>query len=227
MELPESLPARLYLLACDTRKERLTNRSMIGHALRAAALTDLLLTGQLADKRGKAVVADRTPPGGPMPRDPMPRDPVSSDPVLAAVLAEIRAGRPRSWKRWVRTGARPTRDAVRDQLMAGRWIRVEQHRILGLFPTARITLRQPTVVSNLHRRVRTILVGAQPASRVDPRDAALVALAAAGELRTVLTRAQRREHKRRISQLTEASGPAVAALRKVVQELAASAVGAG
>ena len=52
MNVPESLPARLYLLAYDTEKNRLTSRSQLGLVLRAAALTDLYLE-RTADRRGR------------------------------------------------------------------------------------------------------------------------------------------------------------------------------
>ena len=47
---PESLPAQLYLLAYDPRRERLTARTQLGYLMRAAALTDLRLGGHIADQ---------------------------------------------------------------------------------------------------------------------------------------------------------------------------------
>jgi hypothetical protein len=52
-----------------------------------------------------------------------------------------------------------------------------------------------------------------------------VALAAAGELSTAISRRQRREHRQRIARLSERAGPAAPALRKVLQQLRASAAG--
>ena len=43
MQLPESLPARLFLLAVDPTRRRLANGSYLGFLLRAGALTDLEL----------------------------------------------------------------------------------------------------------------------------------------------------------------------------------------
>ncbi|MFL6056949.1 MAG: GPP34 family phosphoprotein, partial [Actinoallomurus sp.] len=56
MSLPRSLPARLYLLAYDLDKERMTSRTQLGLVLRAAALADLYLDRRLADEDGKARV---------------------------------------------------------------------------------------------------------------------------------------------------------------------------
>jgi hypothetical protein len=47
MELPESLPARVYLLAYDRRRQRLTARPQLGFLLRAAAMADLELGGRV------------------------------------------------------------------------------------------------------------------------------------------------------------------------------------
>ncbi len=57
VKLPESLPARLYLLAYDTEKNRMTAGSQLGLVLRAAALADLYLTERLTDEAGKAHAA--------------------------------------------------------------------------------------------------------------------------------------------------------------------------
>jgi hypothetical protein len=209
VELPESLPARLYLLAYDKRRQRLTARTQLGYVLRAAALADLELGGSLTDEDGKVRVAADRPVG---------------DPVLDAVLREIAGSRPRTWGHWVRAGQRVIKGAVRDQLEAGRWIRVEPRRVLGLFPSAAITLRDPRALSRLTASVARTLHGGQPAERVDRRAAALVALAAAGEL-PVLPRRQRRRHRRRLTRLTERGGSAAPALHRVVQLVKGSAAG--
>jgi hypothetical protein len=208
MELPASLPQRLYLLAYDTRRQRLRGRTQLGYLLRAAALTDLLLRGLVADDRGKVVAGERRE---------------LDDPVLGAVLQQVAESRPRSWSHWVRSGQRPLRLAVREQLEAGGWIQVEQRRVLGVFPASRITVRDTRVRKGLAAIVARTLGAGLPAARVEPADAGLVALAAAGELSTAISRRQRREHRQRIARLSERAGPAVPALRKVIQQLRASA----
>lgn len=206
MDLPESLPARLYLLSYDTGRRRMTGW-YLGYVLRAAALTDLLLAGALADDSGKA----RAVPG-----------PAPADPVLDDVLRQVAASRLRSWRHWVSKGERPMKRAVREQLAAGGWIRVEPRRILG-FPADRVTVRDTRVVKRLQDGVSGALRG--PVGQVRPRDAALVALAASGELRTVFPRARRRDHKKRIEQLNAHTGPVATALRKVLQQVKAASAG--
>jgi hypothetical protein len=96
-------------------------------------------------------------------------------------------------------------------------IKVERRRILGVFPATGITLSQPHVATRLANRVNGAVRGTQPLSRVDPHDAALVALVTSGGLKIVLSPAQRRRSKARIAQLTESSGPIPPALRNVIQ----------
>jgi hypothetical protein len=74
--------------------------------------------------------------------------------------------------------------------------------------------------------VSSTLRGGQPAARLDPRDAALVALAATGELKVVLPRALRRTHKRRITELGEIAQPVLQALKKAITNARAAAASA-
>jgi hypothetical protein len=69
-------------------------------------------------------------------------------------------------------------------------IKVERRRILGVFPATRITLSQPHVATRLANRVNGAVRGTRPLSRVDPHDAALVALVTSGGLKIVLSPAQ-------------------------------------
>jgi hypothetical protein len=210
MSLPDSLPGRLYLLACEPRTGRLVAQPGFGCLLRAAALTDLLLAGQLADDQGRPRTTGRSR---------------VADPVLAAVRSQVDGSRPRSWQHWVKTRERATARAVRDQLAADGWVRLEPRRLLGIVPTTRVMLRDAAARQQLAATVDDALRRTLPLSQVDPRDAALVALSAAAEQRTVLTRRQRREHRERITRLTELTGPAAPALRKAVRATQAAASG--
>jgi hypothetical protein len=62
-------------------------------------------------------------------------------------------------------------------------------------------------------------------AHVNSYDAAAVALAAAGELTSVLPGPDRRRHRRRIEELTARSGPAAPAVGKVIRALNAAASG--
>lgn len=197
MNLPESLPARMYLLAYDTGKNRLTARSQLGLVTRAAALTELYLAGQVADEGGRARPAgDRGPTG---------------DPLLDSLSEQIAAHRPRPWHRWIGRGERFAVRAVRDRLEAERHIAVERRTILP----DRVEPRDRHAVKAYADEVRAAL--RRPASRTDPRTAAILALADRGEVRTVVTRRDRREHRRRLDELAVHTGPIADALRKALR----------
>lgn len=197
VEVPETLPARMYLLAFDLRRRKMTARgSRLGYVLRAAALTELFLDGRLEEERGRPV------PGTPGP-----------DPY--GLLGRIGASRPRSWQYWVRKDGRALVRTVRDELVRGGWIRVREGRVLGLFPHEEITVKDPRVVKQLWGGASSALRG-RPVAHVNSYDAAAVALAAAGELKSVLPGPERRRHKQRIKELTARSGPAAPAVRKVI-----------
>jgi hypothetical protein len=193
MTLPESLPARLYLLAYDPEKNRVTARSQLGLVLRAAALADLYLAGRVTDENGKARASgDRRPTG---------------DPLLDEVLQELTEHRPRSWPGWIARGQSAVR-TVRTQLEAGLYIRVEHRKI---WPD-KIELLDRSAVQRYADELRAEL--RQPASRTEPRTAAVLALAARGEIATVISRGERREYRQHLDELAVSTGPIADALRK-------------
>ncbi|MFI5697699.1 GPP34 family phosphoprotein [Kribbella sp. NPDC051586] len=203
LQVPDALPARMFLLAYDPDRGRLTARSKLGKVLRAAVLVDLVLSGNLVDDNGRARVTSAAPP---------------IDPVLAAVLEEVRAMGPRRWRYWIdrRTGATVRR--VRDDLDRARLIRVEPHRVLGIFPADRITVRHPLMRRQLLQAGHDTLRASRLVSRVDLRDASLVVLASTADLRTVISKDQRLRHKDRLAQLAVRVGPVVPALKKTLQQ---------
>ncbi|MFG2091512.1 GPP34 family phosphoprotein [Spirillospora sp. NPDC048824] len=207
VSVPESLPARMYLLAYDLKKHRMSKGGpQLGYVLRAAALTELYLDGRLGEERRKPV------PGTP-----------GEDPY--GVLAQIAGSRPRSWQHWVHKDGKAMVVKVRDELVRDGWIRVRPRRRLGLFPGQEVTVKDPRVVKSLWGGASSALRG-RPVAHVNSYDAAAVALAAAGGLKTVLPGADRRRHRRRIEELTARTGPAATAVRKVIrQQNAAAAAG--
>ena len=208
MAVPDTLSQRVFLLAYNPDRGRVGVGTNLGAMLRAAALADLYLGGHLTDERGRAAIDVRHP---------------CHDPVLAALLAEIAGARPRKWQSWIGRRQRAAVRAVRQQLGDGGWVRLQPHRVLGLFPTTKVTIRDPRVRKELLGRVNGALKN--PANRIDPADAALVAIIAAGDLKLVLDRKTKRANKRRIQQLTEHSEPIGSALHKSIQAAAAAAAG--
>jgi hypothetical protein len=210
---PLSLPAHLYLLAWDTSKSDVTGATQIPHLVRAGALTELAQRGLLLDDDGIAT--------------PVDMDASTGDAVLDGLLELVRESRPHRWRSWVTLHTRITLDAVREQLAAGGWLRARKRRALGLFPTVEYDLARPAAVEALQEEARQILRGPVPAVDISDRDAAVVALAAAAGLRTLLARKD--SHDTRVEELIERSGQAAPALRKVVLELrgAVAAASAG
>lgn len=184
MAVPGSLPQRVYLLAYNPDKGKVAFDTNLGATLRAAALTDLYQDGHLTDERGRAAIAARHP---------------RHDPVLDALLEEIAASKPRTWQSWLDRGQSAARRAVRQQLGDGGWVRLEPRRILRLFPTTRVSVRDPRVRKELLGRVDAAMT--KPIDSVDPADAALAAIVAAGDLTLVLDRRTRRANKRRIQDI--------------------------
>ncbi|QKW10208.1 GPP34 family phosphoprotein [Streptomyces sp. NA04227] len=204
-EIPQSLPARLYLLAWDAREGRLTGAARLSHLLRAGALTELAQRGLLTDDDGVATPADP--------------DAETGDPALDGLLELITESRPRTWKEWVGSRTELTRTAVQDSLTDAGFLRTERKRVLGLFPSVEHLLTDPAPVERLQSEAREVLCGPVPVARIPDREAALVCLAAVAELNTFATAEERRAHKDRLAQLTERGGMAAPALGKVFQEV--------
>ncbi|MDQ7810217.1 GPP34 family phosphoprotein [Amycolatopsis sp. A133] len=199
-----SLPARAYLLACDTGRNRLPDRERVALLVRAAALTDLVLRGRVADDGGRPVVSGA---GG------------TGHLVLDDLLAELAADTHRKWRARVRRGARGTLHSLEAQLDAAGVISLRTSRVLGLFPRRRPEVRDVATAAALHEQV---MAAARSDAPVPPDVAALTSLAAAVELRSVLRRGERRRHRDRLARLEEQTGAAVPALRKVIRELQAA-----
>ena len=200
-----SLPARLYLLAWDTRSTEVTGATRLPHLVRAGALTELARRGLLVDDDGIATPADM--------------DSLTGDAVLDGLLELVRESRPHRWRTWVTLHARVTLDAVREQLTAEGYLRARRKRVLGVFPSVQHVLARADVVEALHEEARQVLEGPAPVAEVSDRDAAVVALAAAAELPTLVPGNDRKRHHARVAELTERSGAAAPALRKVVTEV--------
>jgi hypothetical protein len=210
MDVPRSLPARVYLAVYDTQRHKLTRTSRLHHLVRTAALEELTLAGFLLDEDGKVVVA--------------PGRERTGDPVLDDVLDLVRESqRHHDWKHWVRKHSTRTRNALRDQLAAQRVVRVEPRRILGVIPSDKVTVRDTRPVKELQRAAVRALTGRMPTTQLDPRDVALAAITALGEVDTVCRGSVRRENRERIKELVALSGPAVPALKKVLSDETAAA----
>ncbi|AOS64814.1 GOLPH3/VPS74 family protein [Actinoalloteichus hymeniacidonis] len=208
MDAPNNLAARLYLLACDTQRERLVNRDHLGFVLRAALLTDLLAEGALTEQDRKPTVA---------------RSRSTGDPVQADLLNAIAEERPRSWTWWMQREAKATVEAVGQQLADIDLIHRSAGRTLAIFPTRIVQVLRPEIREDLRMRCHDLLGDETPVDQLNQRDAAMVSLAAEGQLRSVFSGSDRIRRRARLRDLREHLGPVPKALRKVISQRAAAA----
>ncbi|MFD2473391.1 GPP34 family phosphoprotein [Amycolatopsis silviterrae] len=188
--MSDSLPARAYFLACDPASRRSSTALLV----RAAAVTDLVLRGNLRDQRGHAEPTDAAPTG---------------DLLLDDLLTDLRTHSPASWRALLRRGRNDTLQSLETQLSAS-----------GLLEEGTTSfLRRKVLVPADSSRVREAHADlkralAAPLSEVDSPTAALAALAAASGVG--VARSEARKHADRLAELEKLAGPAVPALRKAV-----------
>jgi hypothetical protein len=204
--LPDTLPAKIYLLAYDVERQRVRGRNL-ALVVRGALMAELSLRGCVTEENG-AVRASGSRRTG--------------DPVLDEALRTMGDDRARSWRSWLRRSARPTLAAVRRQLVSTGLIRTEPTRVLGIFPRTQVTVTDPAQVAALRDSVRDAVLGNGPVSRVSTTDATLIALVAVGELGTVLSGKERRQRSDRIAEFTERGGDAIPALKRVIRQIKAA-----
>ncbi|SDK23076.1 GOLPH3/VPS74 family protein [Nonomuraea jiangxiensis] len=210
-ERGESLTKAAFLLAFDLRKEKLVNRRELGYLLRAAALAELMLGGNLADESGKVRAVSA---------------PAGSDPLRSAVWEQIANSPPRSWQHWIGKDRTQAYRLVRDELAADRSIRVERHRVL-VFRVERITLRRPYVSRRLAERVGRAVRGGRPVGHLGSDVRVLAALASAARLKTIPPARDRHHQKERIATLSEPIETITTALRKAIDAARRAATSGG
>jgi Golgi phosphoprotein 3 (GPP34) len=202
-ERPDTLPATLYLLSYRPERGKFGRTSDLEYLLRAAVLVDLTLRGHLKDDQGRPVPTSKVRTG---------------DKVLDAGLREIREASPKSWNGWIRRHGRSVTIAVQDQLVSARVIAVEERRVLGFLPSRKVTLRSPEAAEEAREQAHAALHDDTDPARVDRSAAALVALAAAGQLTAAVSAKDRRAHAARISALGARCGQGVPALTRVIKQ---------
>ncbi|MDE3721356.1 GPP34 family phosphoprotein [Nocardiopsis sp. N85] len=184
-----TLPQRLYLLTYDIDGNRFdpVSTPYRGHLLRAAALTELIIGGLLRDNGGRAERTGRTP----------------DDPFLADVLSGLSPNEPGHWINAVPDREWKAETTVREQLVANGSITVVRGRVLGMFPSRKVTLDHPERVRLLRERTRDAVLAGREAASVPIEDAALAAIAVEGDVWTVFTPAERQRHRAEVKALRE------------------------
>ncbi|MFF4978893.1 GPP34 family phosphoprotein [Streptomyces sp. NPDC001046] len=205
---PLSLPARLCLVGWDAARPPSGATVRLPGLVRAGALVELARQGLLRDEDGIAVPADP--------------DALAGDAVLDGLLELVHESCPHPWRTWVTLRSRVTLDAVREQLVAGGYLRAEKRRVLGVFPSVEYALGRPAAVEALREEVRQALRGPLPVAALGERDAAVAALAAAAGLFAQEGAAA----GRRVGELTERAGQAAPGLGRIVREVRVAVAGA-
>ncbi|MCQ9129732.1 GOLPH3/VPS74 family protein [Streptomyces hilarionis] len=203
----DDLACLMYLLAHDDAAEGPYDRRRTELLVRAAALTDLALRGRLGEDDGTVTVSGAPPTG---------------DPVLDGVLRDAAGGH--GWKHLVRRHRKRTLTEVEDRLVAAGLLAVREPRTR--FGTRRLTVTDPAVPAALRARVHAALHGTGPVDGVPAADAALLALAAAGGVRRVVSRRDDKAFRARIDACTRGLAVLAPGLEKTVRTLPTTMIAA-
>ncbi|WP_031464899.1 GOLPH3/VPS74 family protein [Sciscionella sediminilitoris] len=199
-----TLPQRLYLLCFDPGRNKLDTASVLvrGSLLRAAAVAELRMRGLLSDRDGRAV------------RETSATRP--SDPFLAGVLDHVSPHKPCRWFTLLERDWYKAEKTVREQLEANGPVIGNRVRRLGILPGKEFSLADPGQVSALRENTRnTVLRHGDPA--VSPVEMAVLAVFSAdGDVRSVFTTKERREHKQAIKALRARVEDELPGLRKAL-----------
>ncbi|MEU9990922.1 GPP34 family phosphoprotein [Streptomyces sp. NPDC048045] len=196
----DDLTCLMYLLAHDDAAEGPYDRSRTELLVRAAALVDLALRGRLGEDGGTVTVSGTEPTG---------------DPVLDGILRDAAAGH--GWKDLVRRHRRRTLTEVEDRLAAAGLLTVKASRTR--FGTRRLTVTDRAVPAALRARLSAALHGDGPVREVPAADAVLLALAAAGGVRSVVSRQDQKTFRARIDACTGSLAALAPGLEKAVRAL--------
>ena len=203
LELPHTLHAQLFLLAYDRYRGRLDGNDhwRFGLALRTAMLTDLYLTGHLADEGGRPRPTGDTRP---------------CHPTLRAVLNDIGANETTDWMHAAARDQRHVPGIVHSELEADGWLRVQRRRVLGIIPCTRLRLHDDDLVTGLSAQVIAALrnaIGGRPA---DERPLAVGLIGALGQLPTVFAFDEASRHSSELEGLVNRAIPPITGMRQVI-----------
>ncbi|MGW1209426.1 GOLPH3/VPS74 family protein [Streptomyces sp. NPDC002499] len=203
----DDLPCLMYLLAHDESADGPFDRSRTELLIRAAALVDLASRGRLREAGGTVAVSGTEPIG---------------DPVLDGVLRDAAGGH--GWRHLVRSRRKRTLTQVEDLLAAAGLLTVRTARTP--FGSRRTTVTDRAVPAALHARVSAALHGDGPVREIPATDAALLALAAAGRIRSVVSRRDQKTYRARIDACTGRLAALGPGLEKAVRALPTTMIAA-
>ncbi|MFF2382492.1 GPP34 family phosphoprotein [Streptomyces sp. NPDC058108] len=204
--MTDDLPSLVYLLAYDDAAQGPYDRARTGLLVRAATLIDLASRGRLGEDGGTVTVSGTEPTG---------------TPVLDAALRDA-AGH--GWKQLVRHRRRRTLTEVEDLLARAGLLTVREPRTrLG---SRRLTLTDRAAAAAVRARATAVLHGEGAVGEIPVADAALLALAAAGGVRSVVSRQDEKTFRTRIDACTGRLGTLAPGLERAVRALPTTMVAA-
>ncbi|MFE5191521.1 GPP34 family phosphoprotein [Streptomyces sp. NPDC056628] len=205
--MTDDLACAMYLLAHDEAAEGPYDRSRTALLVRACAVIDLAMRGVLGEDHGTVTVSGAPTAGGP---------------VLDRVLRDAAEGH--GWRRLLRGDRRRTLTEVEDQLAgAGVLLVTEPGTRWG---ARRSRLADPSAADAVRARVLAALHGNGPVRDVPAADAALLALASAGRVPTVVSRRDQKVFRDRIDACTSRLAALAPGLERAVRALPTTMVAA-
>ncbi|NGO47584.1 GOLPH3/VPS74 family protein [Streptomyces ureilyticus] len=212
----QTLPQSLYLLCytVDKGKFELTNLQGRGQLLRAAALSELTLAGQLKAEGGKVVRLPAEPPG---------------DPFLAEVWRDVPEEKPKRWLQFVHNKAHTAEQPIREQLAETGAVMIRHEKWLRMLAVDRVTVNDPQQVHALQERVRDAVLLARDPAEIPVEELTMAVFAVEVEVTSVFTGKERREHEQALKALAAHYDGLVPGLRKALRDsyLSSRAVGGG
>jgi hypothetical protein len=200
----QSLPASLYLLAYNTRKNELAKKAWLDYLIRGAVLCELIIGGYLVEESRRP----RAAANGQGARKP-------ADPMLSWVLDELRGDPGLTWRRLLRQDAAQSLAAIEQRLA--------QQRLISAGPggsvTGRVTATDPAAIESMQESVRAALTGQVDPAALAARDAALAALAAVVPLPTVISRREARQNAAALAALGDRAAEQTPALRSLIAQM--------
>ena len=196
-----TLAEDLFLLACDDATGRpMVPPHLLDLGLGGALLFDLAFQERVAQVSDHVVGTDPAPTG---------------DRLLDAALSAIsQAAKPHDPEYWVRHLAKGTRAVVQERLVAAGVLRLDDHKVLGMFPVHWAHEVDRRIESDLLDRLCEAVVLERPADR---ETAAIASLALAiGLERHLFPRSDRRAVQRRMEQIAADHWVGVAVRQRVL-----------
>ena len=208
-----NLMEEFTLLAYDDEGRKIIDSTRLDYTLAGAVLLELALADRIEVVDKKVIVRDSTPTGDAL-----------VDEGLARIAADTRSRKPSGW---VQKFTKGTRQRVLDGLVAAEVLRIEQDKVLVIFPRTRYPSAaggEPVVETEARARMRAAIEGG---GEVAPRTAALCALVAASDTsRKVFADMDRKLVKKRLAEISAGAWAAAAVKRAIEEVYAAVAAGA-